>query len=130
MEPSVTARQEFEIQNGYYACGINGCILAERHTGVCVMPELPNQTRVRRSSSKGETEGVASSAAKDAAIFSDASKPPSPPSNVRPAKHVGAKPPPPPAVDTSGPAKQRHKRLKEQGEEGSGAGPSGAVKLE
>ena len=46
MEPSVTARQEFEIQNGYYACGINGCILAERHTGVCVMPELPNQTRV------------------------------------------------------------------------------------
>ena len=115
----MTARQEFEIQNGYYACGINGCILAERHTGVCVMPELPNQTRVRRSSSKGETEGVASSAAKDAAIFSDASKPPSPPSNVRPAKHVGAKPPPPPAVDTSGPAKQRHKRLKEQGEEGS-----------
>ena len=48
MEPSVTARQEFEIQNGYYACGINGCILAERHTGVCVMPELPNQTRVCR----------------------------------------------------------------------------------
>ena len=40
----MNARTEFEETHGYYACGVNGCILAERYCGVCVIPEL---SRVR-----------------------------------------------------------------------------------
>ena len=68
-----TERLEYEKEQGYYMCGINGCILAERHTGVCVMPDLPVRQRSRASSSK---EAPSSSEPKESHSVSDCSKPP------------------------------------------------------
>ena len=34
---------------GYHVCGINGCVLADRHPGACIFPELISNGRRRRS---------------------------------------------------------------------------------
>ena len=45
-----TERLEYEKEQGYYMCGINGCILAEHHSGMCVFPELSRQRSSREAS--------------------------------------------------------------------------------
>ena len=73
----MNARTEFEETHGYYACGVNGCILAERHCGVCVIPEL---SRVRsRVATKDIHRVEAGSGAEAEAEASECSKPSSPP---------------------------------------------------
>ena len=71
------ARTEFEETHGYYACGVNGCILAESHCGLCVIPEL---SRVRsRVATKDIHRVEAGSGAEAEAEASACSKPSSPP---------------------------------------------------
>ena len=41
-------------QLGWNVCGINGCILAEHHAGVCVFPDLRRTRRQHEQSSGSE----------------------------------------------------------------------------
>ena len=38
---------------GYHVCGINGCVLSDRHVGACLFPELVGR---RRSRGAAETD--------------------------------------------------------------------------
>ena len=38
---------------GYHVCGINGCVLSDRHVGACLFPELSGR---RRSRGAAETD--------------------------------------------------------------------------
>ncbi len=55
-EPVATLQQR-ETDDGYYACGINGCILAERHPGLCCFPLLPGRRRATRAPEEVEPSG-------------------------------------------------------------------------
>lgn len=103
-------RGAFEREHGYYACGVNGCILAERHTGVCVMPELTRQRSVR-GKEPGTPSGVGEAGEAPAGV-SDCSKPPSPPRVEAPSVECldGVGGVSPSEAKSSIPPKQRHKR--------------------
>ena len=61
-------------QEGYYACGINGCILQERHCGTCIFPILERTSRARTTRTQEQPPTAPPSPTPP--------QPPTPPSNA------------------------------------------------
>ena len=47
---TAASRRALECEVGYSICGINGCILADRHGGDCVFPFIESKGSRRRAS--------------------------------------------------------------------------------
>ena len=51
-QPESAKRFELEEHVGWTVCGINGCILADRHNGECIFPAFEEPRRRRATESR------------------------------------------------------------------------------
>jgi hypothetical protein len=63
----VQERLDLEAAVGWNVCGINGCILAARHPGSCIFPDIGSRKRERKKEESVSSAPPAHSPAKRAA---------------------------------------------------------------